>query len=86
MATTKKGAEQEYTFEQSLSRLDEIITALEKDSVPLEDLMALYEEGVGLLRVCNDRLDQAEQKVKILRMAPEENKVYLENFSEENEE
>ena len=84
MATTKteqnKKSEQTLSFEQGLARLDEIISLLERDNAPLQDLMALYEEGVGLLRTCNDRLDQAEQKVKILRMAPEENKVYLQDF------
>lgn len=85
MATTKKQAEEKKSFEQGLARLDEIVASLEKDSVPLDELMALYEEGVGLLRSCNEQLDRAEQKVKILRMAPEENKIYLESFVQESE-
>ena len=85
MATTKKQDQENKSFEQSLTRLDEIITLLEKDNVPLDDLMRLYEEGVGLLRHCNESLDKAEQKVKLLRFAPEENKVYLESFEQESE-
>ena len=83
MATTKK--QETKSFEQGLSRLDEIIALLEKDHVPLDELMSLYEEGIGLLRRCNDALDKAEQKVKLLRLAPEEGKVYLEPFDREQE-
>ena len=56
----------EVGFEQNLQRLDEIIRLLEKDSVPLDELLRLYEEGVALVRLCNTRLDNAEQRVKIL--------------------
>ena len=56
----------ELGFEQNLQRLDEIIRLLEKDSVPLDELLRLYEEGVGLVRLCNGQLDDAQQKVKML--------------------
>ena len=80
-AATDKN-KQALSFEASLLRLDEIIAALERDSVPLDELMKLYEEGVGLLRSCNEQLDTAEQKVKLLKMAPEEGKAYLQDFDE----
>ena len=83
MATTKE--KDTLSFEASLARLDEIIAGLEKDSVPLDDLMKLYEEGIALLRVCNEQLDTAEQKVKLLKMAPEEGKIYLQDFDEATE-
>lgn len=59
------------TFEQNLERLDEVLRLLEKDSVPLDELMKLYEEGVGLVRACNEQLDHAEQKVKLLQISPD---------------
>ena len=61
MATKKK-----WTFEESMSRLEEIVDLLEKGDAPLEQAMALFEEGAGLLRACTAQLDQAEQKVTLL--------------------
>lgn len=55
------------TFEQKLSRLDEIVRHLEKGDLPLSDSLALFEEGTGLLADCSRMLDEAEQKVVKLR-------------------
>ena len=83
MATAKTDKDKEMlSFEASLARLDEIIASLERDSVPLSELMKLYEDGVGLLRSCNEQLDTAEQKVKLLKMAPDGTKMYLQDFDE----
>ena len=58
-------------FEASMKRLDEISTSLEKENVSLEDALALYEEGVKLVRKCNEQLENAERKVKALRLTPD---------------
>ena len=63
---TKKELDTAADFETALVRLDEIVSALENGSSRLEDSLRLFEEGVGLIRVCSDKLEQAEQKVKIL--------------------
>lgn len=62
--------EKEMTFEVAISRLEEIVRALESGSAPLDKSLALFEEGVALVKLCNSRLDNAEQKVKILTTAP----------------
>ena len=85
MATAASDNNTARSFEESLARLDEIIAALEKDNVPLDDLMKLYEEGVGHLRACNEQLDSAEQKVKMLHISPDGTTARLEPFSEEEE-
>lgn len=86
MATANKENGQEtMSFEASLARLDEIVAALERDSVPLSELMKLYEEGVALLRSCNDRLDTAEQRVKLLKMTPDGTGLTLQDFDEATE-
>ncbi len=54
------------SFEEALARLQQIVGGLENGSVPLEESLSLFEEGVGLVKLCNERLDRAEQKVKIL--------------------
>jgi len=46
--------------------LEEIVRALENGNAQLDASLALYEEGVKLVKLCNHRLDTAEQKVKIL--------------------
>ena len=53
-------------FEQSMARLEEIVTTLERGEVSLEDAMKLFEEGSRLMRMCTAALDEAEQKVILL--------------------
>ncbi len=69
-------ATKKLTFEQSITRLDEIVKALERGDRPLEDALTLFEEGTGLIRSCGKVLDEAEQKVVKLQRgadgAPEE--------------
>ena len=51
------------TFEESISRLEEIVSLLERGDAPLADSLALFEEGTKLIAACSKQLDQAEQKV-----------------------
>ena len=53
-------------FEQAMKRLEEIVTALEKGDAPLEESLALFQEGTKLIGSCNKALDQAQQHLKIL--------------------
>ncbi|MBQ8747750.1 MAG: exodeoxyribonuclease VII small subunit [Clostridia bacterium] len=54
------------TFEAAIARLEEIVHLLESGNAPLDVSLSLYEEGVALVRLCNTRLDNAQQRVKIL--------------------
>ena len=56
----------ELAFEAALARLEEIVRALDGGAAPLDESLALFEEGVGLVKLCSGKLDAAEQKVKIL--------------------
>jgi exodeoxyribonuclease VII small subunit len=56
-------------FEDLLARLEEIVTEMENAELPLEKLLSSYEEGMRLVKVCGDRLIDAEQKVEILSRA-----------------
>lgn len=51
------------TFEQQITRLEEIVAALERGDAPLADSLALFEEGTRLIAACSKELDTAEQKV-----------------------
>ena len=54
------------TFEQSMTRLEEIVSLLERGDAPLEEAMTLFEEGAKLSAQCSAMLDKAEQKVSML--------------------
>ena len=56
------------SFEQSLARLEEILHTLESGEGGLDATLKLYEEGVSLIRSCNEQLEKAEQSVKMLQM------------------
>jgi exodeoxyribonuclease VII small subunit len=54
------------SFEQAIKRLNEIVHKLEEGDLTLEESLALFEEGVKLSRVSQERLDKAQKKVEQL--------------------
>lgn len=58
--------EQKLPFKQSMSRLEEIIAALEKNEIELEDAIALLEEGLQLVNSCDSQLKNFENRVQEL--------------------
>jgi len=57
------GKETKVTFEQAVVRINEIVSSLEKGDAQLDDSLAMFEEGVKLIKTCSTMLDEAEQKV-----------------------
>ena len=55
------------SFEDSLTRLQEISELLESDDISLEESISLYEEGIILSKVCYEQLNKAELKVTELK-------------------
>ncbi|MDP9501278.1 exodeoxyribonuclease VII small subunit [Bisgaard Taxon 45] len=53
-------------FETTLQQLEEIVTRLESGSLPLEDALKAFENGVFLANLGQERLQQAEQRIQIL--------------------
>lgn len=64
-------AAKKMTFEQQITRLEEIVAALEQGDVQLADSLALFEEGTKLIAACTKQLDQAEQQVVKLMKGPD---------------
>ena len=56
-------AEKKRSFEESMARLEEIVTQLEKGEAPLEESLKLFEEGTKLTAYCSKMLKNAEQKI-----------------------
>jgi len=61
------------SFEEALARLEETVRLLESGNVPLDDSLSLFEEGIALVKLCNSKLDSAEQKVVKLRIGSDGN-------------
>ncbi|MDZ4678641.1 MAG: exodeoxyribonuclease VII small subunit [Oligoflexia bacterium] len=53
-------------FEKNLKRLEEIVHKLEDGQLPLEESLKLFEEGVKISRTCNQKLTEADKRVKLL--------------------
>ena len=53
-------------FEEALQKLESLVEAMESGDLPLETLMARYEEGVKLTKICQDKLAEAELKIQQL--------------------
>ena len=59
----------EIKFEEALLKLEECVDRLEDGSISLDESIAAYEEAVKLVRICNERLELAESRVRILTEA-----------------
>ncbi|AOS45763.1 Exodeoxyribonuclease 7 small subunit [Lacunisphaera limnophila] len=57
------------SFEAALAKLETIVDSMESGEVPLAELLAKYEEGSKLLKVCESRLKDAELKIEKLKKA-----------------
>ena len=51
------------TYEKAISRLEEIVGKLESNEIPLEDSIALFQEGIELSRYCDQKLKNIQEKV-----------------------
>lgn len=61
---------QNKTFEESIARLEQIVRAMERGDVALEESLKLFQEGTELVRSCQKLLDDAQLQVKKIMTAP----------------
>ena len=61
-----KTESQELKFEEAIADLEQLVEQLECGDLSLEDSLAAFEKGVGLVRYCNQRLSEVEKKVELL--------------------
>ena len=66
MSSKSKSRETELNFEGAMDRLEKIVEQMESGKLPLEDLIVRYEEGMNLVKVCQERLAHTEQKIEII--------------------
>lgn len=73
---------QNKTFEESMARLEQIVRAMERGDVALEESLKLFQEGTELVRSCQKLLDDAQLHVKKIMTAPDGSPVE-EDFQDE---
>ena len=76
----KKQAEQ--SFEAALKRLEEVLGSLEHGDLALEESLAAFEEGVRLVKFCQQKLDEVEKRVELL-LKDDAGKFFTRPFPEE---
>lgn len=58
--------DKEAKFEDALDRLEKIVGTLQNGNLTLDESLKIFEEGIRLVRICQDKLDVAETKVSML--------------------
>lgn len=61
-------AKHETSFEQAMERLEEIVSAMESDRMPLDEMVGSYEEGMKLLQICRQRIENARQRIETISL------------------
>jgi exodeoxyribonuclease VII small subunit len=61
------GTELELSFEDAYSELERVVEVLEQGNLTLDESIALFEQGMRLAKLCGDRLDSAELRIRALR-------------------
>src|ERR1700726_3436647 len=66
MSSKPKSPSPQLNFEGAMDRLETIVEQMESGKLPLEDLIVRYEEGMNLVKICQERLASAEQNLEII--------------------
>ena len=62
---------QNKSFQSNMQRLEQIVQAMERGDVALEESLKLFQEGTELVRSCNELLHNAQLQVKMIMTAPD---------------
>ncbi len=68
----KKEEEKKEGLEELFSHIDEVLARMEEENISLDDAFTLYQEGISLVKQCNERIDYVEQEIRILNKSGEE--------------
>ena len=63
------------TIEEGFDKLNDIIGKMEEQDVTLEDSFKLYNEGINLIKICNEKIDYVEKQIKIIGKDGEEDDI-----------
>ncbi len=71
----------EVNFEELITKLEDITNKLENEKLSLDDSVKLFEEGMEISKLCNEKLEEAEKKITIL--INQNNEIKEEDFNTE---
>jgi len=74
----KKNNNNDLSFEESIKKLEDIVEHLESGDIDLEKSVELYEQGMNLKKICEEKLKKVENQIKKIKV--ENNKIQKENF------
>lgn len=74
----------EKKFEHALEALEKVVERLESGELSLEDSLAAFEEGVQLVKYCNEKLNEVEKKIEVL-VKDKQGKLQLKPFTGDDE-
>lgn len=57
----------QYSYEEAMERLDQALHALDSGEVTLEESLQLFQDGLAMVQICQNKLAQAEGKIKLLQ-------------------
>ena len=69
-------------FEKAFQQLETIVKRLESEELPLDDALQLFEEGIRLSRLCNQKLEEVEKKIELI-LADAKGQPRIEPFEED---
>jgi exodeoxyribonuclease VII small subunit len=78
MARKETGSQK---FETALEDLEQVVEQLESGELSLEDSLTAFEKGVGLVKICNQKLNEVEKKIEVL-VKDKEGKLQLKPFED----
>ena len=66
MPMAQKSDKNPLTLEAAMQRISQIVTSMEDGDLPLEKLLDCYEEGLALVKGCQEKLDAAEKRIQLI--------------------
>jgi exodeoxyribonuclease VII small subunit len=63
---SQKNQKESPSLESAMQRISEIVSAMEEGNLPLEKLIDSYEEGIALVKDCQEKLDAAEKRIQVI--------------------
>jgi exodeoxyribonuclease VII small subunit len=63
---SQKNPKETPSLESAMQRISEIVSTMEDGNLPLEKLIDSYEEGIGLVKDCQEKLDTAEKRIQVI--------------------
>ncbi len=68
------------TFEEASARLDELVRRMEAGQMPLDDMIAAFEEGRRLVAFCNAKLSEVQRRVEVIKAREDDGTLVREPF------